>query len=569
MRHGFISAAAGIPELRNGDCAHNIQSVMSVCRAASENGASVLLLPPMCIPGADCGALLRQYDLLDASVNGLLELCELTSDMNLLVMAGLPLPLDGALYECSAALLGGKILGIVPEGRRVEPTTLTIEGFHVPFGSDLLFSCVNVPALTVGIGFSHRDIGRLSKLGATLIACHERESPFAGGHSKQRALCLMQSELYHAAVLHSGVGLVAEDGVPLAEAKRFTPSMAVSEIDAELIESVRRGEARYAPEPRNQIPFVLEERETPLTRFVSPLPFTGGGYDEIFMLASQALARRLRHTGASRAVLGLSGGLDSALAALIAANALSVMNRPSSDLLAVLMPGYATGSRTSSNARELAKRMGFTVRELDIRRAVSRHLSDIGHGGENDAVFENAQARERAKILLDIANAENGLVAGTSDMSELALGYCTYGGDCISHFGVNADIPKTLARELVRYVASNTPELSGILNDIADTPFSPELLPETPRLTEEITGAYELNDFFLYHTLRYGFPRDKIIRLAEYAFGDKYENIPAALGDFNRRFFSSQFKRVCSPDIARISKISLAGYKISSENNWK
>jgi NAD+ synthase (glutamine-hydrolysing) len=542
---------------------------MSVCRAASENGASVLLLPPMCISGADCGDLLYQYDLLDASVECLLELCELTSDMDMLVIAGFPLPLDSALYKCTAALHGGKILGIVPEGKRVEPTTLTIEGFHVPFGSDLLFSCVNIPALTIGIGFSHIGIGRLSELGATLIACHEREASFVGGHAKQRDLCLTQSELYHAAVLHSGVGLVAENGVPLAEAKRFTPSMAVSEIDAELIESVRRKNADYSPEPRNQIPFAFDERETALTRYISPLPFTDGNYDEVFMLASQSLARRLKHTGASRAVLGLSGGLDSALAALIAANALSVMDRPSSDVLAVLMPGYATGSRTSSNARELARLMGFTVREIDIRQAVARHLSDIGHKGEADVVFENAQARERTKILFDIANAENGIVIGTGDMSELALGFCTYGGDCMSHFGVNADIPKTLARELVRYAACSTSELGEVLNDITNTPISPELLPDKPQLTEEILGSYELNDFFLYHTLHYGFPRDKIVRLAEYVFGDKYEDIPTALDNFSRRFFSSQFKRVCSPDVARISKISLADFKISSENSWR
>ena len=570
MRHGFISAAAGVPELRSGDCAFNLHSVMSVCRAAAEHSVSVLLLPPMCVTGPDCGDLLYQYDLIDAAVCGLIELCEMTADMNMLIFAGLPLPLDGVLYECSAALINGGILGIVPKRENIGRATLTVEGFHVPFGSDLLFSCANVPALTVGAGFSHRDIGRLSGLGASLAVCHERVSPFAGGHARQRDICLMQSELHHAAVLHSGAGIVAEDGVLLAEAKRFTPSLAVSEIDVELIESIRRKEAGRAPEPRDQVPFTLNERETALTRHVPSLPFAAGDYNEIFMLASQSLARRLRHTGAGRAVIGLSGGLDSALASLIAANALSVMGRPASDVLAVMMPGFGTGSRTSANARELARSMGFTVREIDISAAAARHLKDIGHKGEKDIVFENAQARERTKTLLNIANAENGIVIGTGDMSELALGFCTYGGDCLSHFGVNADIPKTLARELVRYVADSTPELREILNDIVCTPVSPELLPGEPQLTEEILGPYELNDFFLYHTLRHGFPRDKIIRMAEYAFGGKYERerIENAMDNFNRRFFASQFKRVCSPDTARISGISLADFRIPSENGW-
>ncbi|MCL1820743.1 MAG: NAD(+) synthase, partial [Oscillospiraceae bacterium] len=482
------------------------------------------------------------------------------------------LPLDGRLHNCVAAIMNGSVIGIVPETKGIERTILTIEGVNIPFGSDLLFSCANIPALTIGIAFSNADTARLADMGATLILYPSVKTAMAGEYVKQREQYCQNSETYHTAALHVGNGLIIENGVVLAEARRFEPSLAVSEIDVDLIDAVRRTDTRrcadgVAPYGNAAIPFTLTERETELTRRVDPNPFIPHDLDEVFLITAHALANRLRGTDAKHAVLGLSGGLDSALAALTARNALALLERPPSDVFAVLMPGFATGSRTSSNARELAELLGFTVREIDIRRSVTLHLEEIGHGGEKDITYENAQARERTQILLDLANAEGGIVLGTGDMSELALGFCTYGGDSISHFGVNADIPKTLARALVRRAAytSDDSHITTLLLDIVDTPVSPELLPGG-QLTESIVGAYELNDFFMYHTLRYGFTRDKIIRLAERAFEGKYDKLPEALDRFRKRFAASQFKRACSPDIARVSRVSLADYTFPSEN---
>jgi len=591
MRHGFIPVAAGTPDLRAGDCVFNAQSILAAQSMAAKNGTAILLLPELCITGGDCGDLFKQYDLLDMAVGALVELAESTGD--LLTFVGLPLPFDGRLYNCTAAIKDGLIIGIVPDVKGVERTILTIEGVNVPFGSDLLFVCADIPALTIGAAFSHTDTRRLAEMGATLIVYPSDKPSFAGEYVKRREIYALESEIYHTAALHVGNGIVIENGVVLAEARRFEPSLAVSEMDVELIDSARRGQVGGAgalgtkpaspvatPPPErgygsamcnaHLVPFALPEREVELTRAIDPLPFVLEDLDEVFLMTARALANRLRHTGVKYLVLGLSGGLDSTLAALTARNALALLEREPSDVLVVLMPGFATGSRTSANAQELADRLGFTTREIDIRRAVTAHLEDIKHGGEKDVTFENAQARERTKILLDLANQENGIVIGTGDMSEIALGFCTYGGDHLSHFGVNADIPKTLARALVRHAAykSDDAEVTALLLDIVDTPVSPELLPGKPQLTEEILGAYELNDFFLYHTLRYGFSRDKIIMLAERAFGGKYKDVPGALGNFRKRFSSSQFKRACSPDIARVNRVSVAGFNMPAENRW-
>lgn len=577
MRHGFISVAAGTPDLRAGDCAYNARSILAAQAAAAKNGASVLLLPELCIMGGDCGDLFGQYDLLDMSIGALIELSENTGD--LLTFVGLPLPLDGRLYNCAAAITGGAVIGIVPNARDIPRTILTIEGVNMPFGSDLMFSCADLPALTIGVAFSHTDTERLAKMGATLILYPSESPALAGEYVKRREIYKLKSELFHTAALHVGNGLIIENGVTLAEARRFEPSLAVSEIDIDLIDAVRRAEwcvekrraEGVAPYNNTAVPFSIKESDTVLTRHIDPQPFIPDDLDEVFLLTANALASRIRHVGARYAVLGLSGGLDSTLAALTIRNALALLERPASDVLAVLMPGFATGSRTSSNARELAALLGFTVREIDIRRSVTAHLDDIRHKDKSDVTFENAQARERTQILFDLANAENGLVIGTGDMSELAMGFCTYGGDHLSHYGVNADIPKTLAQALVRHAAykSEVAEITVLLLDIVDTPISPELLPGKPQLTEEILGAYELNDFFLYHTLRYGFTREKLACLANKAFGGKYGDMAEALDKFYKRFYSSQFKRVCSPDIARVSAVSLANFRFPTENGWQ
>lgn len=577
MLHGFISVAAGTPDLRAGDCAYNARSILAAQAAAAKNGASILLLPELCITGGDCGDLFGQYDLLDMAIGALTELAENTGD--LLTFVGFPLPLDGRLYNCMAAIKGGNIIGIVPNAKDVPRTILTIEGVNVPFGTDLMFSCANLPTLTIAVAFSHVDTDRLAQMGATLIVYPSESIALAGEYVKRREIYTLKSGLFHTAALHVGNGLIIENGVTLAEARRFEPSLAVSEIDLELIDAARRYEARQnerraegvAPYTGVPVPFTLSESETVLTRHIDQQPFVPDDLDEVFLLAAHALAKRIKHIGSRYAVLGLSGGLDSTLAALTARNALALLERPPSDVLAVLMPGFATGSRTSSNARELASLLGFTVREIDIRRSVTAHLEDIRHNGEKDVTFENAQARERTQILFDLANAENGIVIGTGDMSELAMGFCTYGGDHLSHYGVNADIPKTLAQALVRHAAykSEVAGITALLLDIVDTPISPELLPGNPQLTEDILGAYELNDFFLYYTLRYGFPREKLAMLANKAFGGKYGDIAEALDKFYKRFYAAQFKRVCSPDIARVNKVSLVDFKIPTENGWR
>ncbi|MCL1821112.1 MAG: hypothetical protein FWG36_10735, partial [Oscillospiraceae bacterium] len=400
MNHGFIPVTAGTPDLRTGDCVFNARSIFAAQTAAANNGAAILLLPELCVTGGDCGSLFNQYDLLDLSVGALIELAENTGE--LLTFIGLPLPLDGRLHNCVAAIMNGNVIGIVPETKGIERTLLTIEGVNIPFGSDLLFSCANIPALTIGVAFSSADTARLADMGATLILYPSVNTAMAGEYVKQREQYCQSSETYHTAALHVGNGLIIENGVVLAEARRFEPSLAVSEIDVDLIDAVRRTDTRrcaegVAPYGNAAIPFTLTERETELTRRIDPNPFIPHDLDEVFLITAHALANRLRVTDAKHAVLGLSGGLDSALAALTARNALALLERPPSDVLAVLMPGFATGSRTSSNARELAELLGFTVREIDIRRSVTLHLEEIGHGGEKDITYENAQARERTQ----------------------------------------------------------------------------------------------------------------------------------------------------------------------------
>ncbi len=605
MHHGFVPVAAATPALRVADCAYNVSQIIAMRRTAVEHQVSLLLLPSLCLTGATCGDLFYQYTLLDAAVGALLSVCADSAEDDLLTFVGLPLPLDGKIYHCMAAIHRGAILGIVPQRRPVDnryfapapaaPTTLTLEGYAVPFGADLLFTCANVPSLTVGIAFTSCETQQLSERGATLILYPSAKPSIVGQYVKQRSFWMSQSAIHHTAALHAGAGLgesamegtfaghglVIENGRLLAEAPRFSTSLAVSEIDLERMENERRRDTNFISQSSDQsrCSFSLTKRTVTLTRHVPHLPFVpeyapdwASHCEEAFLLAAHALAGRVRHVGCDCVVLGLSGGLDSTLAALTCANAMSLMERPTSDVLAVCMPGFATGARTSGNARIVAAQLGFTVREIDIRPSVVQHLEDINHKNRDDVAFENAQARERTQILLDLANAHKGIVVGTGDLSELALGFCTYGGDSLSHFGVNADIPKTFARAMVQYAAevSDNEALNEALLDVVETPISPELLPgPTVQATEDILGPYELHDFYLYYTIRWGFPPDKILRLAVQAFGEKYDmdTLQNVLTKFYTRFFANHFKRICSPDIAHLGSVSLSPgrYRAPSE----
>ncbi len=600
MQHGLIKVAAAAPDLRVGDCLYNAGQIARTMQQAHEAGASILALPELSLTGATCGDLFFQYGLLEAAVEGLLFLAQQSVGLELLTLVGLPLPLDGRLYNCAAVLYDGAVLGVVPhttgDGRYFvpaprDPTILNLEDCQAPFGSRLLFSCRTVPALTLGleVGVEMRapqpPSAEHALAGATLIVgmtAHPEQTGRGAGLSatlqsvSSRLSCaLMYTEAGCGESttdrVYSGRRYVYENGGLVARSEPFDSQLLITEIDLERVEADRR--RRRWPNVTGQdytrVGFDLPLRETVLSRPVSATPFVPGEKaeercEEIFTMQAYALQKRLLHTGAPGVVLGLSGGLDSTLAALSCTRAMRQMGRPPEDVLAVTMPGFGTGNRSYQNVKNLAAALGLPLREIDIRPAVSRHLEDLEHH-EQDVVFENAQARERTQILFDLANRDGRLVIGTGNLSELALGYTTFGGDHLSMYGLNASLPKTMVRTLVSYVADHSsPALSAVLREILDAPVSPELLPPDAKgqiqQTEALIGPYALHDFFLYYTLTWGTPPSKILRLAAHAFAGQYTpaEILGWMRVFFTRFFASQFKRSCMPDGVATGPVSLS-----------
>ncbi len=620
MKDGFLKAAALSPALRVADCAYNAGRIVEAMRECAARQVKLAVFPELALTGYTCGDLFFQQALQQAALRGLGQVLEASREWDLLALVGLPLAVNGKLYNCAAAVCRGRLLGLVPktclpnygefyEKRHFAPgdkrvRTVTVCGQQAPFGTQLLFRCRQMPEFVLGVELCEDLWSALppstfhALAGATVIANLSASDETVGKAEYRRALVANQSArllcgyLYASAghgestqdMVFAGHDLVAENGVILAETQPFQGGDAVSELDCALMQAERARNTSFVPndEGYQVAEFDLAVTETPLTRRVDPAPFVPGDprrraerCELILRMQADGLAKRIEHTHAQTAVIGISGGLDSCLALLVSARAMRQLGRPASDVLAVTMPCFGTTRRTRSNAEILCQELGVSFREVNITATVRSHFADIGHDGRTpDVTFENSQARVRTLELMDIANLNGGFVVGTGDLSELALGWATYNGDHMSMYGVNAGVPKTLVRHLVRYEAdtASSEALRRVLLDILDTPVSPELLPakdgEIAQRTEELVGPYELHDFYLYYVLRFGFGPRKIFRLARAAFAGSPaytdEVLARWLRSFYRRFFAQQFKRSCLPDGPKVGSVTL-----SPRGDWR
>ena len=627
MKDGFVKVAAGTPKIRVADCAHNGEQIITLMRQAVDRGVKVLTLPELCLTGYTCGDLFLQDTLLRGAEEALACVLTETAGLDLVAALGLPVrnPWDNKLYNCAAVIQKGEILALIPKthipnygefyearwfatGKDVD-VTVELCGQQVWMSPNCVLACETMPGLVLGVEIcedlwaAQPPSGTLARSGATLILNLSASDEVAGKAAYRRDLVRGQSGRLVCGYVYADAGagesstdlvfaghnMVAENGTLLAET-RFDTGLTISEIDVDRLVYERRRMNTFTPPDTtpmerahalgvSRISFSLEASDTELTRSVSPSPFVPQGErdraercDEILRVAALGLKQRLEHTRAACAVIGLSGGLDSTLAILITAMAFDLLGRDHREILAVTMPCFGTTARTRSNAEILAEELGTSFREVNIGEAVRRHFADIGQSMDDHSVtFENAQARERTQVLMDLANQRGGLVIGTGDLSELALGWATYNGDHMSMYGVNASIPKTLVRHLVAFVADDKGgRLARVLRDILDTPVSPELLPpkdgQIAQKTENLVGPYELHDFFLYYAVRWGFSPRKVFRLALYALGDRYDRdtLLRWLENFYRRFFAQQFKRSCLPDGPKVGTLTL-----SPRGDWR
>ena len=623
MRDGFVKVAAATPKIRVADCRYNAEQIFTLMRQADQQGVKVMAFPELCLTGYTCGDLFLQPTLLKGAEEGLQTILDATRNLDLVAAVGLPVRCkwDNKLYNCAAVIQSGEILGLVPKtylpnygefyegrwfasGAGVEHC-VELCGQQVNLEARGTFGCTGLDSLVIGVEICE-DLwapeppsAALAQAGATIILNLSASNELVGKAAYRRSLVTSQSGRLVCGYVYADAGegesttdlvftghnMIAENGAILAE-RRFASGLTVSEIDVERLVYERRRmntfqSAAGAPEIW-RVSFDMDLADTHLTRPVSPTPFVprdetdrAERCNEILYIAALGLKKRLEHTGAKTAVVGLSGGLDSTLAVLITAVAMEMLRRPATDIIAVTMPCFGTTDRTKSNAVLLSERLGCTLKTIDIGEAVRQHFKDIGQSMDNhDVTFENGQARERTQVLMDIANQTGGLVIGTGDLSELALGWCTYNGDHMSNYAVNAGIPKTLVRHLVSFISDDKeredPQLSGVLTDILDTPVSPELLPaiqgEIAQKTEDLVGPYELHDFYLYYAIRWGFSPRKVLRLAEHAFGRGYDRTTLLkwLRNFYRRFFSQQFKRSCLSDGPKVGSVAL-----SPRGDWR
>ena len=622
MRQGFIKVAALTPKVTVADTQANRKEICRLMDEAEAKGAKILVFPELCITGYTCGDLFYQQVLLREAKKELLAIAKYTQRKDYLAFVGLPLEYNGKLYNVAAAVTQGKVLGLVPKthipnynefyerrhfapGMKQPVPVALDEDTVVPMGTRVLFQCRQMPELKIGaeicedvwspippsIRAAPNPPGVEHALaGATLLVNLSASDETTGKDMYRKSLVTGQSGrlicgyVYCSAgdgestqdVVYSGHNLIAENGTLLAESRRFCNESIYTELDMVRLNEERRRMSTFmtSDESYINVEFSLKEEKTELTRFVDPAPFVPGNKadrekrcEEIFMIQAMGLKKRLEHTHAATAVVGISGGLDSTLALLVMVKAFDLIGKDHKDIVAVTMPGFGTTDRTYDNAVSLIKSLGATFREVSIVDSVRVHFKDIGQDeAVHDVTYENGQARERTQILMDIANKSGGMVIGTGDMSELALGWATYNGDHMSMYGVNASVPKTLVRHLVCYYADTCADetLQKVLYDVLDTPVSPELLPpedgKISQKTEDIVGPYELHDFFLYYILRFGCTPKKIYRLANYAFAGTYdtETIQKWLKTFYRRFFSQQFKRSCLPDGPKVGTVAVS-----------
>lgn len=625
MNYGFVKVAAAVPHVQVADCFYNIQQMEGLMRQASDKGVQIIAFPEMSVTAYTCLDLFAQQTLLKNAEQALLKLVSDTADLNILTIAGAPLVTENRLINAAIAFQSGKILGVVPKtyipnykefqeqrwftsATELRDKTVSIGDRTYPLGSHLLFTAGQVK---VGIEICE-DLwvpvppsSLLAMEGANILVNISASNELIGKHHYLRSLICQQSArcmagyVYASAgfgesstdLVFAGNGIIAENGTLLEESPRFTmqEQLVISEIDIENLQNDRQvntsfmhGTSTLLADETITIPFVLSENsgQPVLTRSVDPHPFTPSGdalkerCEEIFQIQVAGLAKRIVHTHSRTAVVGISGGLDSTLALLVTVMTFDALNIPRNQILGITMPGFGTTDRTYTNACDLIRSLGVTLKEISIKDACLQHFKDISHNPSvHDVTYENSQARERTQILMDVANQENGMVIGTGDLSELALGWATYNGDHMSMYGVNGSIPKTLVRYLVEWVAHNRVDDASraTLLDIVDTPISPELIPadengNIKQKTEDLVGPYELHDFFLYHFLRFGSSPAKIYFLAQQAFGGSYdkETIRKWLHTFFRRFFQQQFKRSCLPDGPKVGSVSL-----SPRGDWR
>lgn len=619
MKHGFIKVAAATPDIRVADVEYNKDRICSAIREACNEGAKIIVFPELCVTGYTCGDLFTQDILLKAAKGALLEIAEFTKDREALVFVGVPLSVGGKLYNVAAALNDGKVIGLTTktflpnyaefyEMRQFTPGPDAAEyiqfaGEQVPFGPQILFCDTDMDELIVSAEICE-DVWSpvppsifAALNGATVIVNCSASDETIGKDTYRRELIAGQSARLIAGYVYANAGegesttdvvfgghnIIAENGTVLKQARRYHNEIIYSEFDLQRIISERRKNTTFQTAEGHsliRVPFYIKKEKTNLTRKFPRKPFVPSDEqartercEEILTIQAMGLKKRLAHTNAKTAVVGISGGLDSTLALLVTARAFDMLGRDKKDIIAVTMPCFGTTDRTYNNACEMSRKTGATLKEVPIADAVNIHFRDIGQDPDNhDVTYENSQARERTQVLMDIANRTGGMVIGTGDMSELALGWATYNGDHMSMYGVNASVPKTLVRHLVKYAADETTdeELKRVLYDVLDTPVSPELLPpkdgDIAQKTEDLVGPYELHDFFLYYMLRFGYEPAKIFRLAESTFDGVYDRttILKWLKTFCRRFFSQQFKRSCLPDGPKIGTVAL-----SPRGDWR
>lgn len=619
MKNGFVKVAAATPDIRVADVEFNTQNIINAMEEAQKNGAKILVFPELCVTGYTCSDLFDHSVLLKASRKALLEIAENTNDKDMLVFVGAPLEVNGKLYNVAAAMNQGEIIGFTTktflpnygefyEMRQFNPgpqtvREITFEGKKIPFGPQILFQAEGMEELVVAAEICE-DVWspippsiQAALEGATVIVNCSASDETIGKDTYRRALISGQSARLISGYIYANAGegesttdlvfgghnIIAENGTVLKESSRYVNEIIYSELDLQRITGERRKNTTFQPldeETLVRVPFTVEETKTFLTRTFPKKPFVPSDEqtraqrcEEILTIQAMGLKKRLAHTNARTAVVGISGGLDSTLALLVTARAFDMLGRDKKDIIAVTMPCFGTTDRTYQNACEMSKKVGATLIEVPIADAVNVHFRDIGHDPEDHSVtYENCQARERTQVLMDIANKTWGMVIGTGDLSELALGWATYNGDHMSMYGVNASVPKTLVRHLVKYAADDTKDeaLKNVLYDVLDTPVSPELLPpkdgDIAQKTEDLVGPYELHDFFLYFMLRFGYEPSKIFRIACMTFDGEYdkETIFKWLETFCRRFFSQQFKRSCLPDGPKVGTVAL-----SPRGDWR
>ncbi len=613
--YGFIRVGAAVPELSVANPKFNVERIIEMIEEATKKEIGILVFPELSITGYTCADLFMQDRLLNEALNGLQKIKKATSKVSLITMVGVPLKIGNQLYNCAVVLQKGQILGVIPKtyipnynefyekrwfasSADLLETEIDLLGEVVPIGTDLLFQDQELKEAILGVEICE-DLWSivppsvdLALHGATVLFNLSSSNEIIGKYEYRKDLVknhsakLISGYVYTSSginesttdVVFSGEAMIAENGSILAENERFQfeSNLCFQDIDVLKLHNTRIKDISYMGiKPRKQVRRIMiqiPDTKT-LERKISKNPFVPSNLEhrnvrcsEIFRIQAAGLARRLRHIGTKKTVIGISGGLDSTLAFLVITEAYRMLGISYDNIIAVTMPGFGTTSRTLNNSIALMKQYGVTLREIPIVDASLLHMRDIGHDTEvHDVTYENVQARERTQILMDIANREGGIVVGTGDLSELALGWCTYNGDHMSMYAVNTSIPKTLVQYLVRYVADTKEEVKQVLYDILETPISPELLPPTKdgkikQKTEDKIGPYELHDFFLYHFFRYGAEPKKILFLANQVFKGEYsfDIIQKWLIVFLKRFFSQQFKRSCLPDGPKVGTVSLS-----------